>query len=115
MRVVYACTCTSILVSPRGLVTLFARMGHDVVIRTRYRPITPCLIGLETMSFEIIFSYYKLVWYNYVCHCVLYILQQPFGTPIQILIQYLEKLCICRHHRVTVVWDYMNLNSQNQL
>ena len=36
MRVVYACTCASILFSPRGLVTFFARLGHDVVITKSY-------------------------------------------------------------------------------
>ena len=72
MRVVYACTCTSILFSPRELVALFARMRHDVI----KRPITPCLIGIETMSFGIIFSYYKLVLYNYVCYCVVYYILQ---------------------------------------
>ena len=53
------------------------------------------------MSFGIIFKLlqYKLVLYNYVCHCVLYIQQSPYRTPLQIIIQYLEKLCICRDHR----------------
>ena len=51
------------------------------------------------MSFGIILSYYKLVLYKYVCHCVLYIQQSMYGTPIQVIIQELERLCIFRDHR----------------
>ena len=59
-----------------------AAQNHYIIHLKADNPLSDCLCHLESFL-----SYSNLVLYNYVCHCVLYIQQSPYGTPIQIIIQ----------------------------